>query len=200
MYQLIRTVALAVFIFLTAHCDNREPGESRGASVEKTNSRSVERPGASNLPPAPRYLEAAGRLTPVYGAFDDIDPIFRRENDSLYIINFWATWCKPCVEELPYFEQLQEELAGQKAQIILVSLDFAKDLESKLIPFLEKWKLRSDVAVLLDGDYNSWIDRVDESWGGAIPATVIYNAREWNFMPDQFPNYEDLSAKVKKLL
>ena len=61
-----------------------------------------------------------------YATFDEIEPIFNRQSDSTYVINFWATWCKPCVEELPYFEELNQNYSKEKVKVVLVSLDFEK--------------------------------------------------------------------------
>lgn len=135
-----------------------------------------------------------------YNTFDEIAPLFNQKSDSTYVINFWATWCKPCVEELPYFEQLHDGLADEKVRVILVSMDFKKDVEPRLIPFLEERNLRSDVALLLDGKYNDWIDRVEPEWDGAIPVTLIYNAQEKRFHGKQFASYQQLEELVKSLL
>jgi thiol-disulfide isomerase/thioredoxin len=135
-----------------------------------------------------------------YNTFDEIAPLFNQQSDSTYVINFWATWCKPCIEELPYFEQLHEGLADEKVRIILVSMDFEKDVEPRLIPFLEEQKLSSDIALLLDGKYNSWIDRVEPQWDGAIPVTLIYNAKEKRFHNKQFASYQQLEDLVKEIL
>jgi thiol-disulfide isomerase/thioredoxin len=133
-------------------------------------------------------------------SFDQLQPIFEQQTDSTYVINFWATWCKPCVEELPYFEKLHDDFAGEKVKIILVSLDFAKDIDKKLVPFMEEHQLRSEVIALLDGQYHTWIDKVDPEWSGAIPVTVVYNAQERTFFGEQFSSYEELTDLVKQHL
>ncbi len=96
-------------------------------------------------------------------------------SDTTYIINFWATWCKPCIEELPNFEAVQKQYAGQPVQVVLVSMDFAKDLDKKVVPFVNRHKLQSTVFLLDEPDQNAWIDLVDPSWSGAIPATLFVN-------------------------
>ncbi len=122
------------------------------------------------------------------------------QRGRVVLINFWATWCKPCVEELPYFERLHEAFDGEKLRVVLVSLDFERDLETKLKDFVDKRGLQSDVLVLLDGNYNNWIDRVDPEWGGAIPVTVIYNAQKREFVGEQLPGYEELRHLVEGFL
>ncbi|MDW3648518.1 MAG: TlpA disulfide reductase family protein [Bacteroidia bacterium] len=143
-------------------------------------------------PEASSYLEGV----PIYEKFSDLESLFRFENDTTYVINFWATWCKPCIEELPYFESLHEKYQDKKVRVVLVSLDFPRHLESKLLPFLEKHSLASTVLVLLDGSYNDWIDKISPKWSGAIPASLIYNKKEKRFFEDAFPTYEALEAAL----
>lgn len=135
---------------------------------------------------------------PVYGDFADLEYIFRQQSDTTYIINFWATWCKPCVAELPYFEDLHDNFVGEKMRVILVSIDFPKQLESKLVPFINEHRLRSEVIVLTDGRYNDWIDKVSPEWGGNIPVTYIYNAERKEFIAEAFEDTEDLRERVRK--
>ncbi|MFT4760676.1 MAG: thiol-disulfide isomerase/thioredoxin [Paraglaciecola sp.] len=137
---------------------------------------------------------------PIYTSYDQISHIFKYENDTTYVINFWATWCKPCVEELPYFEKLNAQYKNQKVKVILVSLDFAKQLQMKLVPFVKEQNLQSDVIALVDGDYNSWIDKVNPDWDGAIPVTMIYNKKDRQFVSEQFESYADLESILKEVL
>lgn len=137
---------------------------------------------------------------PVFANFDDMAYLFRQQTDSVYVINFWATWCKPCVAEMPYFQRLGEEMAGEKVKIILVSLDFEEHIESKLLPFLEKNKLPGEVLVLTDPNANEWIDKVSPEWGGAIPVTMVYKKDQSKFVSRAFSGYEELEAAVKSLL
>jgi thiol-disulfide isomerase/thioredoxin len=106
--------------------------------------------------------------------FDALEHLMTRKSDKIEVINFWATWCKPCIKELPYFQELQKNQPDQ-VHVTLISLDYAEALNEKVIPFVEKRQLTADVLLLDEIDYNSWIDRVDPSWSGAIPATLIIN-------------------------
>lgn len=97
----------------------------------------------------------------------------KREDDTLYVINFWATWCKPCVAELPSFEAVNKKFASKPVKVVLVSLDFADKIDSQLKPFLYYRKMESKV-ILLDAPHeNEWIPKVSESWTGPIPATLM---------------------------
>lgn len=98
--------------------------------------------------------------------------------DTTFVVNFWATWCGPCVKELPYFEQVEAKAAGTKTKVLLVSLDFSEQLESKVIPFVSDRGLKSEVMLLDEAKPNKWIPRVSTDWSGAIPATLFVNAEK----------------------
>lgn len=105
----------------------------------------------------------------------DVRKILTQKSDTTYIVNFWATWCKPCIAELPSFEQIQQNYKDQNVRVLLISMDFAKELKTRVIPFVSQRKIRSRVWLLNEPDANSWIDKVSPEWSGAIPATLIVN-------------------------
>jgi thiol-disulfide isomerase/thioredoxin len=121
-------------------------------------------------------------------------------NDTSYVINFWATWCKPCVKELPYFEKLNRKYEDKKVRVILISLDFKRNLDSHLISFIRKNNIQSEVVLLDEPDYNSWINDVSSEWSGAIPATVFIKGSSGikNFHEKEF-TYDELVSELKKL-
>jgi thiol-disulfide isomerase/thioredoxin len=137
---------------------------------------------------------------PVWSETEELKQLFEQNNDTTYVINFWATWCKPCVKEMPYFEQLHEEMKNEKIRVILVSLDFDTDLETKMKPFVEKRQLQPDVIAFINGDYNSWIGEIEDAWDGAIPATIIYNSKERKFISGELDSYESLKATVSEMI
>lgn len=132
--------------------------------------------------------------------FEEFDSKYlQKKNDTTYVINFWATWCKPCVEELPAFEKINEQYSGQKVKVILASLDFPDRIEKQVIPFIKKYNLQSEVVLLDDPDANSWIPRVSQEWSGAIPATVIYNQEDRKFFEGSF-TYDELKTELLSIL
>lgn len=105
----------------------------------------------------------------------ELKELMNRPGERPLMINFWATWCKPCVQELPYFQQLADSLPGS-FDLVFVSLDFASDLEKKVLPFVQRKQVKQQVLLLDETDYNSWIDQVSSEWSGAIPGTLMLSA------------------------
>lgn len=124
------------------------------------------------------------------GVFDKMSP------DTTYVVNFWATWCVPCVKELPYFEELNAMYQDKAFKQYLVSLDDPKKIESKLLPFIQKKNILSEVILLADGKAHKWIDKVDPSWSGAIPITLIYKNGEKLFYEQDFHSVEELEEEL----
>jgi thiol-disulfide isomerase/thioredoxin len=98
---------------------------------------------------------------------------FASSPDTVYIINFWATWCMPCVQELPEFNDLDKIYKGKPVKILMVSLDFKDAYPYKLKTFVERKRLTPQVAWLSETDPNIFIPKIEESWEGSIPATLI---------------------------
>lgn len=126
-----------------------------------------------------------------------LEEFLKPVNDTTYVINFWATWCKPCVNELPIFNEAHTFFKNQKVKVVLVSLDFKKDLQKRLKPFLKKNPMLPDVYLLDEIDYNAWIDKVDSSWGGAIPATIIIDNNNKIFLEKEL-TFSELKSHITK--
>ena len=140
---------------------------------------------------------AIGQKIAVYEKYDDFKHLLKFKNDTTYIVNFWATWCKPCVEELPVFEEINKKYVGEKFKMILVSLDFESQLESRVRPFLNENNITAKVVMLTDSKTNIWIDQVNEKWTGSIPVTIIYNNDFYYFREDSF-TFDELNEIITK--
>lgn len=124
---------------------------------------------------------------------------FNVDDDTIRVINFWATWCKPCVEELPYFKALNQDLSLKKTKVYLVSLDFKSQIEKRLIPFVEKNLSNSNVVAFVDPESNSWIPQINKEWSGAIPATFMSKGNESWFREGDFESTEEIIQQINKL-
>lgn len=131
--------------------------------------------------------------------YSGFEKFLNKKDDKVYVINFWATWCAPCVKELPHFEKLNESYKNKNVEVILVSLDFPHLYEKKLKPFIKEKQLKSKVIALDDADMNSWIPKVDKSWSGSIPATIVYKNNKRKFFEQSF-DYEELEKEITPFL
>lgn len=109
--------------------------------------------------------------------YPELLEIIDEPGDEVLVVNFWATWCGPCVKELPYFERIQEEYKDRGVHTVLVSMDDADKLDTKVIPFVKNEGLQSEVLLLDETDFAAFIDKVDKKWSGAIPATLIIDKK-----------------------
>jgi thiol-disulfide isomerase/thioredoxin len=114
--------------------------------------------------------------------------------DTVYVVNFWATWCVPCVKELPSFDKLQAAYKGQPLKVILVSLDFKSKLDKAVRPFVKNHQMKTEVYLADRANDQEFIDKVDKNWSGALPATLIVNGRKKtrNFYEKEF-SYDELN-------
>lgn len=128
-----------------------------------------------------------------------IEMLTKRYNDTTYVVNFWATWCSPCVKEIGFFEELHRNHTNSKVKVVLVNLDFPNQVGRRVIPFLLEKEITAPVMLMTDLNYNGWIDRVDPSWSGAIPATLIYNKESRVFLEKEVTRHE-LFEQVNQLI
>ncbi len=141
-----------------------------------------------------------GQVMQVFEKFDDLEKNVFKKNDTTYVINFWATWCKPCVKELPYFESFNTSISDKKIKVILISLDFKNQIKSHLEPFIKKNQYTSEVILLSDNKYNTWLEKVDAEWSGSIPATLLLSGKKKLFAEREFESEEDLSKFVHSFI
>jgi thiol-disulfide isomerase/thioredoxin len=109
---------------------------------------------------------------------EGLQKILNNQSDKLFVINFWASWCPPCVKELPGFFEVQKALKPENVEFIFVSLDFPSQRETALKQFLEKSGYRGDVYLVTETDADKWIEKVDPKWQGNIPTTLFLNNKK----------------------
>jgi thiol-disulfide isomerase/thioredoxin len=129
---------------------------------------------------------------PLYEKYIQFEKVLIQTNqDTQYLYNFWATWCKPCVEELPHFVDFSKKPGNEKIKVVFVSLDSKKDSD-KLKNFVAKHLPNEKVIQFTDNKYNDWIDKVDVTWSGSIPASLFIFGNRKAFYEKQFESFDDL--------
>ena len=121
--------------------------------------------------------------------------------EKLYVYNFWATWCGPCVKELPYFTRLDSAYEAQQVEVVFVSLDFPDLLDRAVKPMVAKKLPGQEVLLLDDPKQQVWIPKIDPEWGGAIPATLVMgNSQNIRAFKSQSFTYEEISEWIESFL
>jgi thiol-disulfide isomerase/thioredoxin len=132
---------------------------------------------------------------------EDLTEILNNPDDKLHVINFWASWCGPCVTELPVFQKMVSGSDSSKVDFLFVSLDFPSEVKKSLLPFLNNHGYTFNTALMTDIDYNSWIDIVHPDWQGNIPATLFFNnSRKIHQFISESMDKTELEQKINSLL
>jgi len=134
-------------------------------------------------------------------SFKELDDRIHQPSDTTLLVHFWATWCRSCVEELETYNELPNQFDSKHLKVFFVSLDFKQDISTKLASFLEHKKIASEVVVLSESNGNDWIERIDKTWSGSIPATLLINvpSNKRVFFEGQ-ANPELLSKEIGQML
>jgi len=169
---MMKRFTFVLFLVVVISCKN----ESKTTEVAATTTTE-----SSSVQAATKTTETTSDI-PVLN-FEQFEKYLQIEDDNIHVVNFWATWCAPCVKELPYFEAVNAEYKDKNVNVLLVSLDFNL---KKLNSFLVKNELKSEQVLLDDPDQNAWIPKVSAQWSGAIPATVIYKKGKRKFYEHSF--------------
>ncbi len=130
--------------------------------------------------------------------FAGLQQYMEKQTSQLVIYNLWATWCRPCVAELPAFTKLADEYAERGVKVVLVSLDFP-DQKGRLEEFVTKRGLKPTILHLDEPEQDKMINGISPEWSGAIPATLLVTAQGQEFKEQGF-TYEELQAWVEQKL
>ncbi len=130
----------------------------------------------------------------------DLEKRIKNNSDTTYIVNFWATWCAPCVKELPDFDSISKVYRDEKVKVLLVTMDFKEDLASKVLPFIKAKNIFSEVLLLDEINGNYFIPKVSDAWTGALPATLIINQKKnFNHFFEKKLTYEFLKLELSQI-
>ena len=123
----------------------------------------------------------------------DVVNFYTKNNDTTYVVNFWSTYCQPCIEEMPYLQSISKKYATNRVKLVFVSLDVKSFYPKKLTTFLKQHKITATCIWLNETNADIFCPAVDEKWSGAIPATIIVHNKkgykqfyEQQFTPQQF--------------
>lgn len=110
------------------------------------------------------------------------------DSGQTIVINFWATWCVPCVRELPYFVQADTSLVGENYKFIFVSFD-PTDSKTKVEKFIDKNGLPGTHYIIGTYDDSNFFDQVHPKWQGGIPFTLVITPKETKYHEGAFENF-----------
>lgn len=142
------------------------------------------------------YGHLFGQNFTQYDTFSDFERDILLKNDTTYIINFFATWCKPCMKELPYFDEFSKSLKAEKIKVVLVSLDIKSQINKFAKPIILSKHLQPNVVFLTDRKYKIWMGKVNPNWHGEIPSTLLLHGQKSEFVPKPFETISDLNSKI----
>ncbi|SER34335.1 TlpA disulfide reductase family protein [Neolewinella agarilytica] len=154
--------------------------------------------GPAPKPDAPLPRLGSADAPTRYDNFAELEPLFYQSTDTAYVINFWATWCKPCREEIPLLEKLAGEHQGDPLRIVLVSLDTEESAIRRIPAFLAQHAPSLNAVILTDED-PAWGKTIDRVWTGSLPTTILYRGQRRYVYRRNFPTYVDLKGAVAPL-
>lgn len=118
-----------------------------------------------------------------------------QQNDTIYVLNFWATWCRPCVKELPLFDSLTT-VNSKPIKVVLISLDFGVDVVEQ---FVKRKQVKNEVVLLSDPKSNDWINKINSNWSGAIPYTLVRQAERQLHYERSYHSLKELNKDIQKI-
>jgi len=96
------------------------------------------------------------------------------QGNKAVLINFWATYCAPCIEEFPMIVDLSKQYKDKDLKVYFVSADWL-DREDEVINFLKEAGVEGLSFIKEEGNDNNFINAISREWSGALPFTIVYN-------------------------
>ncbi|MFQ5709806.1 MAG: redoxin domain-containing protein [bacterium] len=171
---------LAVLVALVACNKSRDTSSRAGQSHSKTNA------------PTSIIAESEWVVEPLDEA--RLERLLKQRNGKALLLNVWATWCVPCKEEFPDLVRLAQVYQNRGAEIVGLSVDYPDEVASKIVPFLKNKGVNFRVFVGDFKDDEKFINRLNQKWSGALPATFIFdssgNQRAFLLGKQTFPAFQ----------
>ena len=122
-------------------------------------------------------------------------------SDSVVVINFWATFCKPCIRELPFMQSVSEKLKHKRVQMLLVSLDLPEAYPVVIDSFAKANNCSAPIVWLNETNADYFCPKVDKSWSGGIPATLFINRKKgYHKLVEEEMDQERFEEELRKSL
>ena len=122
-------------------------------------------------------------------------------SDHPLIVNFWATFCVPCVNEIPYFQDTVRQYKDQKVELLLISLDLPAWYPARIADFAKKSNFTARIWWLNETDADYFCPKIDPRWTGGIPSSLfINNATHYRRFFDRQLTEPQVGLEIRKML
>lgn len=106
---------------------------------------------------------------------EEMQALLKRDGKRPLLVNYWATWCDPCRDEFPDLVKIDADYRAKGLDFIAITLDDLSDIKTAVPKFLGEMKAKMPVYLLNVSDPEPAINAIDGAWGGALPATFLYD-------------------------
>lgn len=132
---------------------------------------------------------------------DEYKALLDNSKGKVILVNFWATWCPPCVKEFPELVKLYNDYKDKEFVLMFISLDDKSEYDSKLLPFLKKQGVDFTSYFGNFSNPETIMNYVDKSWQGEIPYTGIYD-KDGKLVKSLLGNktYEQFESEIKQVM
>lgn len=180
LFRGVFLIGLFAYLFLACAC-NQTKDHAHGPSAESKTQERVDQPRVRQIDDATLKQ-------------------LLKPNGKPLLVNFWATWCGPCREEFPDLVKIDSEYRG-RIDFITISLDFAEEIDSAVPKFLSEMKAEMPTYLLVSADENAIISSIAKDWTGALPSTILYNAKgDMTYLRQGKVTPATLKAEIEKTL